>query len=176
MKNARFKDIRGFSLLETVMALVLLGIVGLSTAMMLRLGADSFSMVSSRTEALNKAQLTLHRMSQELLALNVGDLQNIAENRIDFVDGDGIESNFRSVASPEGHLQIYRSADLLADSLNKFRIAYFGADGTEISEPSEVNDVRRILIEMSIAAGEDYGTVEINRSVYIRSYYYSNYN
>ncbi|MCB1213993.1 MAG: hypothetical protein KDK66_00825 [Deltaproteobacteria bacterium] len=175
VKIGRFiKNRGGFSLLETTLGLVMMGMLGMMLALFFRMGIESFGLTTARAESFNTAQIAMHRITQELMQINNGELLTISPTQIDFVDQNSLATNFRR--QDAGDLfQVYRGSSLLANDLSEFSFQYFDASGAEITEFSDPSIVRRVLINFKVVSDNDHGSIELSRSVYFRDYYYTNY-
>lgn len=173
-KKALQKNQKGFTFIELVLSLVVLGLISLTLATLLRTGIDTFSLIVSRKEALHNARLAVERVTREIIYLEAADILSISPTMIQFNDKNDISTDFHSVAS--GSLfQVYRGTNLLAENLSNFLFTYYDQAGGEITNFSDIASVRRIKVEMTVQTQNGFGDVKVRGDVYPRNFYYSNF-
>lgn len=170
----RLGDIRGFTLVETVLSWIILGIIAFTIATMLGTGVEHFENMSSRKEALSSARLAIDRMRQELLQVKSEDLISLSVSNISFKDKSGNNTDFH-VQSTAGELQLFRGGDLLAKGLAGFNLIYYDQAGNVMVDLSDPSQVRRIRIHVSVSSADGNASYVLNGEVYPRSMYYENF-
>lgn len=164
---------KGFTLVETILGIVVASLVILTFATIASYSVDSYSMIVARKEAMVQARNALNRMTQELVSINPAAITSIASTNITFNDSNGNSTNFRSQTT-NGITQIYRGNDLLANNVSSFSLTYYDANGNPITD-GNISNMRRILIDMGVNAANGNSDVKIQGEVYPRNYYYSNF-
>jgi len=167
------KNCRGFTLIETIMGIVVASIVILAFATIARYSIDSYSMIVARKEAMVQARFALNRITQELVSINPAAITAINSTSINFNDSVGNPTNFRSQTT-NGIIQLFRGNDLLANNVSAFALTYYDANGNVILD-GNISNMRRILIDMGVNAINGNHDVRIQGEVYPRNYYYSNF-
>lgn len=170
-KNRRLQ--KGFTLVETVLGIVVMGIVMLAFASIARLSVDSYSLIVSRKEAMSQARYALNRITQELVSINPASITSIGSTNISFNDSVGSPTNFRSQTT-NGVTQIFRGNDLLANNINSFSFVYYDANNNIITD-GNISNLRRIAIDMGVNSSNGYSDMKIRGEVYPRNYYYTNF-
>ncbi|GEM_PF-2465589 len=163
----------GFTLVETILGIVVMSVVILAFASIARLSVDSYSLIVARKEAMNQARYALNRITQELVSINPANITSIASNNITFTDNYGYNTSFRS-QTISGILQIYRGSDLLANNINNLAFTYLDANGNTILDGNVAN-LRRIIVDLGVIASNGYSDVKMRGEVYPRNYYYTNF-
>ncbi len=165
---------KGFSFVELLMSLVVVGIISISFAYLFSTGVDSFALVSSRKEALSQGRYAINRMTQELLKVRSTDIQSISNTSFSFTDSSGQSTDFHSQVV-NGETQLYRGNDLLATSLNGFTLTYYDTNGVVISDYQQLASLRRIRIDLNVRVDGNAGSVALMGEIYPRNFYYSNF-
>ncbi len=164
-------DKKGFTLIETILTIIVVGIIaGVSGQVLLR-GIDAYSMIMNRKDAVQHARVGMDRMMYELLLVDSSKLTSISDTRIDFIDANGNAANF-SRANVYGTLDLVRGNDFLAGQVTLLDFDLFKTDGSSAVFPW---DVRRINIELTTQALGGYGTVPLRTEVFPRNFMYSNF-
>ncbi len=166
---------RGFTLIETLLGIVVMGIVMLAFASIARLSVDSYSLIVDRKEAMSQARYALNRITQELVSINPASITSISSTNLSFNDSVGNPTNFRSQTT-SGVVQIFRGNDLLATNVSSFGFVYYDANNNLISD-GNLSNLRRIAVDMGVYAGNGngHGDMKMRGEVYPRNYYYSNF-
>ncbi len=164
---------KGFTLIESLLGMVMMSIVILAFASIARLSVDSYSLIVARKEAMSQARYALNRITQELVSIDPAAITAIANTSISFNDSVGTPTNFRS-QSTNGVLQIYRGTDLLANNVSSFSFTYYDAAGNVISD-GNISNLRRILVDMGVNSSNGYSDMKMRGEVYPRNYYYTNF-
>lgn len=167
------KKQKGFTLVETLLGIVVAGIVMLAFASIARVSVDSYSMIVSRKEALTQARFALNRITQELVSMSPAAITAIASTQISFNDSLGNSTNFRSQSSG-GILQLYRGNDLLANNVSSFSLTYYDANNNVIND-GNVSNMRRIAVDIGVNSGNGNSDVKMRGEVYPKNYYYTNF-
>ncbi len=168
------KDSRGFTLIETAVSWVMLGIIFFSFAVLLELGVKSFERISSRKEALASARYAIDRMVEELMLIKTADIISISATQISFKDLSGANTDYHS-ASVSGTLYLYRGSDLFAKNLGSFSLTYYDSAGNTITNYADIGSVRRIKAEFYVNAKNGHGTVPVRGEIYPRNFYYTSF-
>lgn len=134
----------GFTLIEVIMGIVLLGIISVTVTMLLFQGAKSFETLDVRKELTASGTLSVERMSRELRLIRCTtagnscspqavDITAMTPTEVRFVNTLTEGMGFRIDA---GALKMRRGSgagdaeDILADNVSAFSIEYLKKDGT----------------------------------------------
>lgn len=179
------RDVRGFTLFELVMSMILGGVIfGVAAETMIQ-QAESFSFIANRKESITDVRVTMNRMTHELLRIESSDLQNINSNGIYFSDVDGDNTSFAYVADDVGSDEvdlisgkIYRGATVLLDGVSDFQIEYLDEEGNTLTaEDTNIEEVRRIRLSITMAEKGSEGEINVTTLVTPRSFIgYANYD
>ncbi len=170
---------KGFTLIEVLMVIVLLGIVGATVSSLLFQGARSLEVQDKRGTITAEAALAFERMTREIRLMRCttagvscnptsSDLTAMTATEIRFVTTDEWGRGFRLNA---GGLYLRDGSTgidpeyLLAGNVSALTIEYLKADGTAAAA---VGDVWRINVTMTITDGAE--SVDFKSSVHPRSF------
>jgi prepilin-type N-terminal cleavage/methylation domain-containing protein len=162
---------KGFTLVETILTIIVVGIIAGVSGQVLMRGIDAYSMITNRKDAIQHARVGMDRMMYELLLVDSSKLTSVSDTRIDFVDMNGSAANFRR-ANVYGTLDLVRGNDFLAGQVALLDFDFFKSDGTSAVFPW---DVRRISIELTAQALGGYGTIPLRTEVFPRNFMYTNF-
>lgn len=165
----------GFTLIEVVLTIVLIGIIFGVTAKILLSGLDVYSLVTSRRDAFEQARMAMERMRGEIATIDVltsGDLNlySMTEDNMCFVNPDGTRRLRKRI-------------------VNNIPILYLG-EGCGIATYHELalntpvvvftyheigGHVRGIGIELATQGTGEAGTVWLRSAVFPRSQMYGDF-
>lgn len=172
-------DQRGFTLIEMVMSLVLLGIVAITAGMLIYQGTRSFETLSDQKEVSQQARLAFERASRELrsmrctpsgnsCAASATDVPVMTASEVRFIN---TSSEGRGLRLDGNILKLRTGIDnadpeyALATGLTALTIEYLKMDGTAASTADEIWTVN---VNMSFAYGQ--AALPIKASVHPRGF------
>lgn len=165
----------GFTFVETLLAVIIVGAVAGVAAKVLISGLDVYALVMNRHDASQTARLGMERMVDELILLEISDISTLADTRFNFYDASGSLTNFkRYTATFRGQSVpcIYRDEDFLAGNVTYLDFDYFNDVGASTIWPWQV---RRINIDFTVGALANAGSVHLRTDVFPRNFMYSNF-
>lgn len=163
--------IRGFSALEVVLYVALSAIIVGVTVPILRTHINAYSFITNRHTALSDVSYALNRISHELLRVETADITAIAADSIEFVDDDGIATEF-SVAANGTVNALYRGNELLLSPVQTFAMEYYDLNN---NVTANITDIRKFEITITTAAVSNEGTITLSTHVMPRAFIYENY-
>lgn len=167
-------DERGFTLMESLLSLVIVGIISLAFASVFLLALDGFSRIASRKETLANARYGVNRIAAELIAVQPSQILAISPTLFRFVDQGGNVTDFHS-QSESGVVHLYRGADLLARNLTSFSLSYYDAAGNLLTDYSDPSALRRVRIDMTVKDMSGLRDMSVRGEVFPRNFYYSGF-
>lgn len=170
---------RGFTLIELMMSIVLMGIVASTIGFIIYQGARSFQVLDTRNDLVSKGTLATERISRELrlvrcatagasCAAQASDITSMTATEIRFVNGVHAGRGFRLDA---GAIKLRQGStavdpeDVLTDSASSFTIDYKKKDGSAALVPA---DVWVVDVGFTLASGAD--SVDFKTSIHPRSF------
>lgn len=154
----------GFTLVELLLSIAILGILAAVVGPVLGTGIRSYALTVNRKVALNSARLAVERITTETrLIATQNDIDTFTSSVFQF--DLSTESNINYSLSG-GSLQ--RSGVTLANNATALTFTYLDANG--ISTATKAN-IQRIQIELSINAGTGYGSITVRNQVFPRKFF-----
>ncbi|MBI5203853.1 MAG: type II secretion system protein [Nitrospirae bacterium] len=160
---------KGFTIIELVITMVLIGIIAYIVATALSTGITAYFTTDFRKEALDQTRIAMERMTREIR--NLRDSDDVAtgtSSQFNFTDVSGTNIDF-SYSNPN----ITRDGATLATNITSFSFSYIRADGA--SNPTFVDsdpddpaiDTKRIRITFTATISGE--TVTLQSEVWPRS-------
>ena len=165
----------GFTFVETLLSIVIIGIIATVAAKILISGLDVYSLIVNRHNASQTARLAMERMVDEIVMIDTLDITWMSNERFSFRDVTGSGTNFKTkTVSKDGNSVqcIYREDDYLAGSVTSLDFDYLQADG---SSTIWFWQVRKFNIDFTVTAPGDAGTIRIRTEVYPRNFMYDDF-
>jgi type II secretory pathway pseudopilin PulG len=156
----------GFSIIDLIMTIVIVGILSAVIAPILYQGFESFIWSRDITNTNARAQLAIERMSREIRGIQPSDI--IEYTAPNYLDTNKLK--FSLNGSPVEFLksaqnQLLRNSDLLADNVTSLTFTYYKDDwATQATRASEVWGIRITIVLTGQQVAETVQT-----SVFLRS-------
>lgn len=154
---------RGFTLVEMVLSIALIGVLAGVLGVALFQGVKGFDLVSSRKSALAQARLAMERMVREMrLIQQSSDVVNVGSSTqfgFEYPDGTPIAYSLSG-----GNL--VRNTDVLARNVNALTFTYLDSAGTVTATAAQVRSVR---VQLTLNAPHAQGTLTLRTQVFLRN-------
>ncbi len=155
---------KGFTIIEFVMVIVIAGIIAGITAVLLLQVTEVYSFVTVREAILSDGELAMERMTREIRQIK--DAQSIYtadSEELDFEDVDYERIRFWL----DGNV-LKRNDDALASELSALEFQYRDSNNNLLDTPvADPEDIKRILISLSIKKGDE--EIKLRSQVYPRN-------
>lgn len=164
-------DSKGFTLIEMVMVITLLGIIGGIIALPLYIGTKGWFEATTREGITESGRIAIERMMREIRntarkANNTTCISAAAANSLTFSDLSGDMTNCNSITFSLSGTNLLRCPDsacatqyVLANNVSSFTIKYYKSDNSWINEEpiSAANRplIRRLAIEVVSTQGTE---------------------
>ncbi len=151
---------KGFTLIEAIMVIVVLGIMGAITVPLLVQAVRSYMLESNILDADAQGQLAMERMAREIRLVNPANITTFNVSTFAFtLNGESVSY------SRNAQNQLLRNTDLLAAGVTSLAFAYYGSDWTTITADRE--HIWRIKISLTISA-DQVGGIALSTSTFLR--------
>ncbi len=184
-RNSKFeipqpvKGKEGFTLIEIILVLVIIGVLAGILIEPFRLGVKSYIGIETRADLTSQARAATNRVVREMrnIKKKANDKPNITSadaTSITFVDHRDTTIRFYFDAGPPPTVRredINLAADnILADKVSSLDFRYFKGDNTALTtfplSAADLDDVRRILVILTMQEGTE--TVTMTGQAFLR--------
>lgn len=170
------KNIKGFTLIEMVMAIVLVSILALLVGPLLGISIQSYLFHSDRVGLQEASNLALARMSREIKQVrNDQSFVAATADTFTFINLDNQQIRYRMSGNGIARTQDAQPETGLVDSVqtNGLTFTYYDEDGNVISviTPATISNIRGVGI--SIAFASNLGTLSSQTFVRLRNLRYA---
>ena len=147
-----------FGVMMSLSAEMLVGYVG------------SYTFVTHRKSALDSLRFSVSVMEESLESLQAGDLIDITDSSLEFLDIDGNSISFRHDVYMFNKA-LYKGGNPIAPNVKKFKVDYFDEAGVQlVADPANINDVRRIRFVIETDPIGNEGVLYMTGSITPRSF------
>lgn len=154
---------RGFTLVEFVLAIAMIGILGAVLGPGLGRAIRGYNIVQARRATLAQARAAIDRIVHEIrLIQGANAILNISSSssfQFEYPNNNAITYSLSG-----GNLM--RNSDILADNVPSLNFQYFRGSGATTTTPSQV---RRVRIQFAINAPNSQGGLTLATHVYLRA-------
>lgn len=160
---------RGFTLVELVLTIVLIGILfGLGSLVLIQ-GLDSYAHIFARHTALQKARYAMERMVRETRLISDQDnsLRGLQDTQLSFVDAASQPTDFHWAGQT-----LWRGGDRLADDVTALSFTGFRDNNAETSAAPLV---RRVRIELTTTPPGQVAPLVLRTDIFLRNFLYENF-
>ncbi len=171
---------QGFTLIETIMSIVIIGIVGVIVALTIYEGVEGYLLASRRMVLTQDARNALTRMIREIGGL---DKRMSAGNMVGILTAD--VSNFRFIDSSNSDITFDKSGttirrsgdgqvtfDTLANNASALTFKYYNVSNTELTSvplsQGNINNIRWLSIEITLSVNGQ--SVKMRSQVFPRDF------
>ena len=160
----------GFTLMEIILVLVLIGIMAAVLVPTLQEGVQSYTVTETRGDLTAQARQAATRMIRELrnIQKEADNTPNISSANVTTVTFMDVLDNTITFNLSGGTVQ--RNSDALVEQVSNLSFRYFNATNAELTSlplnATDRNNVRRILVVLTLADGSL--TVLVTEQAYLR--------
>lgn len=152
---------KGFTLIELILSVAIIGILAMVIAQALFTGVSSFDIVSKRKALLSDIRLAIDRMSYEITLIpDTNNIVSFSSSSLTF----NIPSE-NNITYTLNSSNITRSSAVIAGNVSSLTFTYLDAAGASTAVKA---NIKRIGIEISASAGSSYGTLNVKTQAFPR--------
>ncbi len=164
MINKKFNS--GFTLIETVMVIVIVGILAGGSSMYIKQVIDTWNFQNFLEEAVSQGRIALIRMTREIRQAIDLDVYSASQTNFSFKDANDNIINYTISAD-----NLYRGPDLLLSGVGNFTFSYYNKTNQLITSPElypSKTDIKRIDIDFQVQSGSQ--TKRLRSQVWPRNF------
>ncbi len=159
MKPLKNDNSRGFTLIELIMVIVLVALLGVTLSGIFNKGADSYSFIIGRKEALQDARQALFQIARDIRQIkDINNILSASESSLQFkipVYQGADQTITYSYASNA----LTRNDNLLADGVSSLQFGYYDLHGNQLSGLFSPLNIWRIQVTLSVQKGKENVTL-----------------
>ncbi len=153
----------GFTLVEVVLALAVVGILAGLVGPAITSGIRQYALSMRQKVALSQARLAMERIGAEMLLIPATTSIDTWTSSVVQFDISG-ENNINYSLSGSN---LQRSGVILASNVSSLSYTYLDANGNTATAQS---DIRRIGYEIVVSAGTGYGSIRLRSQIFPRQF------
>jgi len=156
----------GFTLMEIILVLVLIGIMATVLIPTLQEGMQSYTATETRGDLTSQARQAASRITRELrnIQKEADNTPNISSANVSTVTFVDVLDNTISFTLSGGTVQ--RNSNALVEQVSNLSFRYFDVNNLELTGAFTPNNVRRIMVTLTLAeAGQ---TVLVTEQAFLR--------
>lgn len=161
---------KGFTLIEIILSVSLVGILFAVSAIVLDRGIDSYADISERGAKNQDVRLAMERMVRELILVDAGpsgELNGIQSDRVQFRDALGQNTEFRLIGNT-----LNRETDPLLENVTAFTVTGYRSNNQVTTAAPQV---RRIRLQLSALPVGQTAPVTLRTDIFLRTEMYENF-
>ena len=169
----------GFTLIEVIASLIIIGIITVFAGMAIVTGVKGYVFARDNTSISQKAQLTMTRMSRELMELtNITDVDQSMPNAMPNVtyerlDGSSMIRQTIYLDSSDSSNKIIKIAagasasggDELVDGVGSFTLTYYKGTNNWVAGTDDIQLLSAIKIDLDLTRSDGSGDVAFSTTI-----------
>ena len=162
----RTSHAHGFTLIEIIITIVLIGIIASIAAGIILQGVRSYSDVDNRSNVRYQAQLAVERMAREIRMIRSAtavDITALTATNLQFNDINGNNIQFQRVGAIAPYT-MQRNTNVLANNVQSITFSYFANDGVTAVTLATVTTLWFVVIDLTVQQGTE--TISVRTRVH----------
>jgi len=128
---------QGFTLIEAIIVIVILGVIGTIATTMLGQGLSAYLTAQNVTDADWQGQIALERMERDLRAVrSLNDISTATSSQFIFTDINGNSITYQLTGT-----SLMRNSQILADGIQSLSFSYTDKNGSTTATPANIRYV-----------------------------------
>lgn len=145
--------ITGFTLIELIMVIVLIGVVATAGSAMISQGLNSLLTIRKLTDATWQGQFALERMIRDIRAVrSANDITTSTANEFAFTDMDGNSIDYKISGT-----SLMQGSQIVADGINSLSFTYYDKNGTS---GASIANVHYVKISLNVTQNNTNYTID----------------
>lgn len=153
-KKARF--LTGFTLIELVMVIAIVGVIALVAAPFISTALDSWLFTQTERDIVFSARLAMNRMVREIRQIkNVASISTFTDTEFEFLDIDDTSINFQQSGN-----SLLRNSDELTNKLQNPGGLTFTYLDSDVNTTGTRDDIRMVRMKLVLVTGDSSITIQ----------------
>jgi prepilin-type N-terminal cleavage/methylation domain-containing protein len=132
------KNVSGFTLIELVIVIILLGIVSIMASKILLEGSKNYVTNKNTIDAQRQGQAALERMTREIrMVRSSSDISVAGSNQFSFTSLDGT-----AIAYSLSGTNLMQNSQILADGVSSLAFSYYDKNGVVTAVTSAIRNIK----------------------------------
>lgn len=157
------KKIFGFTLVELVLVIAMIGILGAVLGPGLGTALRGYDVIVSRRTTLAQARSAMDRIVHEIRLIgspsDILDVSSSSSFQFEYPNNVSITYSLSGT-------DLLRDSDVLASPVSSLEFKYYRGSGAETATPSQV---RRVQVTFTLTAPGSHGSLTLRTNVYLRA-------
>ncbi|MFH1398051.1 MAG: type II secretion system protein [Candidatus Omnitrophota bacterium] len=167
LKRLNTQKVRGFTLIEAVMVIVIVGILAGGSSIYIKQVMDTWNFQNFREEAISQGRIGLIRMTREIRQIK-GPFNVTAANQTVF---SFVDYNDNAISYSLSGTNLNRNSNLLLSGVNNFTFSYYNITNQLVAAPilaPNSTNIYRINIDFQVQSGSQ--TKRLRSQVWPRNF------
>jgi len=155
----QLKKEQGFTMIELIMVIVLLGILAVPAAQILSTAFKSYLTAQAITEANWQGQIAMERMARDIADVaSSSSVSTMTSNQFQFIDMSGNSLNYTLSGT-----NLMSNAQILASGVSSLTFNYYDQNGNTVTTNTNLH-----VVSISLTITENQSNYNLTTSVYLR--------
>ncbi len=159
MKSSIIKTENGFTLLEMIVSIIILGILGVIAVSIIANQTESFNQVVNQTVGLTDSRKVVRMLRSDIQNLTVANIITKNGDQFEFTDNDGTNISYQKTGS-----EFTRNENLILTGLDQSPFTYLNIDQ---QTTSTTDSIKFIGVSLSIVINNE--SVVMEEIIYARN-------
>ncbi len=161
------KNVKGFTLIELVVSITIMGILSVVAAAVITIGIDSYNLFTAHSTMSRESQNTMRFMHDKISMANPGTISHSTSSRFSFVTttGQNVDFEYNSGNSDITYNVTGSPEREILHNITSITFSYAKSDGTVWTSSDPVDEINRVTINYNITMLGESETYSFNFTI-----------